>query len=74
MKLSLAQKWCISEFPPPPLKANGLFCKFFLNFTLFWTKLRVLVPCFPDFKENYNNKWDATISFAIIMVIAQNQK
>jgi hypothetical protein len=52
-----------------PLKANVLFCKFFLNFTLFWTKLRVLVPCFPDFTENYNK-----VLNAIIIVIAQNQK
>jgi hypothetical protein len=52
-----------------PLKANVLFCKFFLNFTLFWTKLRVLVPCFPDFTANYNK-----VLNAIIILIAQNQK
>jgi hypothetical protein len=27
---------------------------FFINLTRFWTKLRVLVPCFPDFTENSN--------------------
>jgi hypothetical protein len=27
---------------------------FFLDLTRFWTKLRVLVPCFPDFAENSN--------------------
>jgi hypothetical protein len=36
----------------PPLKANVLFCRFFLNLTRFWTKLKVLVSCFPDFMEN----------------------
>jgi hypothetical protein len=25
-----------------------------LNLTRFWTKLRVLVLCFPDFTENFN--------------------
>jgi hypothetical protein len=47
------KKWCISEFDPRS-KANVLFCRFFLNLTRFWTKLRVLVPYFPDFTENSN--------------------
>jgi len=32
------------------------FCRFFLNLTRFWTKLRVLVLCFPDFTENSSLK------------------
>jgi hypothetical protein len=39
----------------PPSKTNVLFLQvFLLNLTRFWTKLRVLVPCFPDFIENSN--------------------
>jgi len=49
------KKWCISEFDTP-LKANVLFYRFFLNLTRFWTKLRLLVPCCPDFTEN-SIKW-----------------
>jgi len=45
------KKWCISEYDPP-LKANVLFYRFFKNLTRFWTKLRVLVPCFLDFTKN----------------------
>jgi hypothetical protein len=34
------------------VKTTVLFCRFFfLNLTRFWTKLRVLVLCFPDFTE-----------------------
>jgi hypothetical protein len=35
-----------------PLKAKVLFLEVFKNLTRFWTKLRVLVPYFPDFTEN----------------------
>jgi len=52
MKLSLPKKiiWCISVFHPR-LNANVFICRFFfLNLTQFWTKLRVLVLCFPYFK------------------------
>ncbi len=51
MKLNLPQEWFISEFWHPP-KANVHFCRFFKNLTRFWTKLRVLVLCFPGFMEN----------------------
>jgi hypothetical protein len=34
----------------------SIFCRFFLNLTQFWTKLRVLMLCFPDFTENSNLK------------------
>jgi hypothetical protein len=36
----------------PPLKANVLSYMFFFSLSRFWTKLRVLVPCFPDLMEN----------------------
>jgi len=39
---------------PPVESANVPFCRFLKNLTRFWTKLRVLVPCFPDFTENPN--------------------
>ncbi len=58
MKMSLAQRnGALLSFnappsPPPALNANVLVCRFFLNFTWFWTKLRVLVLCFPEFTEN----------------------
>ncbi len=65
MKLSFPPKkiWFISEFHhPPSLKANVLFCRCFFffgffcpNLTQFWTKLKVLVLCFPDFTENSIN-------------------
>jgi hypothetical protein len=42
------KKWCISQ-SDTPLKAN---VQVFFNLTRFWTKLRVLVPCFSDFTEN----------------------
>ncbi len=32
-----------------------IFCRFFLNLTLFMTKLRVLVLSFPDFTDNSND-------------------
>ncbi len=52
MKLSLPpKKWCISEFHPL-LKANVLLFQVLKNLTRIWTKLRVLVLCFPDFIEN----------------------
>jgi hypothetical protein len=35
----------------PPLDANLLFCRFFLNLTLCMTKLRVLILSFPDFMD-----------------------
>jgi hypothetical protein len=44
-------QFCVSEFHPL-LKTNILSCRFFLYLTRFWTKLRVLVLCFPDFTEN----------------------
>jgi hypothetical protein len=45
------KKWCISEFDPP--WRLMYFCGgFFFNLTRFWTKLRVLMPCFPYFTEN----------------------
>ncbi len=34
------------------LSFTPFFAGFFLNLTRFWTKLRVLVLCFPDFTEN----------------------
>ncbi len=34
------------SFIPPPLNANVLLCRFFLNLILCMTKLRVLVLCF----------------------------
>jgi len=39
--------------PPPPLNAHvfSLEVFFFFNFTLFMTKLKVLVLCFPNFKD-----------------------
>jgi hypothetical protein len=49
-KLSLAQKAHFWVWPPP-LKANVLFWRFFFNLTRFWTKLRVLLPCFPEFTD-----------------------
>jgi len=48
------KNWCFSQLPSP-LNANVLFCWFFLNLTRFWTKLRVLVLCFPHFTENSNS-------------------
>jgi hypothetical protein len=44
----------------PPLKAKVLFCRFLLYLTRFWTKLKVLVLCFPEFTEKYNasRNWD----------------
>ncbi len=48
------KKWCISEFDTP-LKANVLLYRFCLNLTR-WTKLKLLVPCCPDFTEN-SIKW-----------------
>jgi len=39
---------------PPPWKAMYFFNRFSKNLTRFWTKPRVLVPCFPDFTENSN--------------------
>jgi hypothetical protein len=36
----------------PPWKANVLFYRLKKISSRFWTKLRVLVPCFPDFTEN----------------------
>jgi len=47
------KKWCFSEFQPP-LNADVFFCRFFKNLTRFWTKLRVMVLCFPDFTKNFN--------------------
>jgi hypothetical protein len=35
----------------PPLSANVLFCRFFLNLTRCMTKLRVPVLSFPDFMD-----------------------
>jgi len=41
MKLSLAQKWCISEFDGlRPLKANVLFCRFFFKSHLFLEQIQ----------------------------------
>ncbi len=51
IKLSLAQKVVHFWVWPPPLKANVLFYRFIKNLTRFWTKLRVLVPCFLDFTK-----------------------
>ncbi len=34
-----------------PFKANALFYMFSFNLSRFWTKLRVLVLCFPGFTE-----------------------
>jgi hypothetical protein len=48
---SVWHKKHISEFDPP-LKANVVFWRFKKNLTRFWTKLRVLVPCLPEFTEN----------------------
>ncbi len=36
----------------PPPRLIYFLAGFFLNLTLFWTKLRVLVLCFPVFTEN----------------------
>jgi hypothetical protein len=56
MKLSLTQKkmggiprFTLASPPPPTLNANVLFDRFVFNLTRFWTKLKVLVLCFPDF-------------------------
>ncbi len=45
------QNWWFSEFHPP-LDANVLFCRFFLNLTLCMTKLRVLVLRLSVFTDN----------------------
>jgi hypothetical protein len=37
-----------------PSRLMYFFAGFFLNLTRFWTKLRVLVLCFPDFTKNSN--------------------
>ncbi len=55
-ELSLSQKnsWFLNPHPPPPLNANVFGLEvffFFLNFTLFMTKLKVIVLCFPNFKD-----------------------
>jgi hypothetical protein len=54
MKLGLPQKTGAFLSFTPLLNANVFyFASFFLNLTRFWTKLRVLVLCFPDdFTEN----------------------
>ncbi len=44
------RNWCFSSFPP--LNANVLSCKFFLNLTLCMTKLKVLVLCLSSFPDN----------------------
>jgi hypothetical protein len=38
--------------PPPTFESNVLCCRFFLNLILCMTKLRVLVLCFPYFRDN----------------------
>ncbi len=49
MKLSLPQKIGAFLSFTPLLNANVFFfASFFKNLTQFWTKLRVLVLCFPD--------------------------
>jgi len=58
-------KWCVSEFDPPS-KANVLFAGLFLNLTRFWTKLRVLVPCYPDFMENSNMFHQIHLVFGVL--------
>ncbi len=50
VKLRNHQNCWFSEFHPP-LDANVLFSRFFLNLTLCMTKLRVLVLSFPDFTD-----------------------
>ncbi len=39
--------------PPPPLKANVLFCRFFWNLIRFWAKLKILMSCFSDILKNF---------------------
>jgi len=39
------------SFPPPPLNANVLFCRFCFNLTLCMLQLRELVLSFPDFTD-----------------------
>ncbi len=43
----------VPEFHPP-LSSNVLFCRVFLNLTLFMTKLRILVLSFPYFTDISN--------------------
>jgi hypothetical protein len=38
------------------------FAVFFFNLTQFWTKLRVLVLCFPDFTDFPNNQQKLVIN------------
>jgi hypothetical protein len=47
MKLSLAPK--VVPHPPCPPRLMYFFAGVFKNLNRFWTKLRVLVLCFPDF-------------------------
>jgi hypothetical protein len=56
MKLNLAQKWCafLSFTLPWRRLIMYFFAGFFLNLTRFWTKLRVLVLCFPDFTDFFS--------------------
>jgi hypothetical protein len=44
------------SFPPAPALLNAivLFCRFFLNLTVYLTKLRVLVLFFSDFTDISN--------------------
>jgi hypothetical protein len=51
-----AVKIYVAAVEAPGLKANVLFSRIFWNLTRFWTKLRVLVPCFPDFIGSSNIK------------------
>jgi len=57
MKLNYHQNWWYFEFehpaprPPFPWMLTYIFASGFFNITLFMTKLRVLVLCFPYFTD-----------------------
>jgi hypothetical protein len=47
------QNGAFLSFTPPSPSSEGYSTAGFFNLTQFWTKLRVLVLCFPDFTEIY---------------------
>jgi hypothetical protein len=54
MKLSLQKNKIgasLSSSPLLPPNANVFFCRFLKKITWFWSKLRVIMFCFPDFRK-----------------------
>ncbi len=67
MKLSLPQQMVLFWVSPsPPSPTSSMLMYFFAglkkNLTQFWTKLRVLVLCFPDFTDFPNNQQKLVIN------------